>query len=154
MTAKPATGSSTPYRYYLEIREDGHRLPVGNHLGYDNLDDAQAAAIHYTDDALPRNTVNILLCVQNAHVGGDGGSYLSRIHPPAVRDTYFGYTPNPKCDNCYGTGIFAGGTELEWCIFCLEEAIKAGKIAGTIDGVKYVDGKKLTKIPMKPIKRK
>ena len=56
----------------------------------------------------------------------------------------FGFTPQPDCTNCDGTGIFEEddkGTPTEPCIFCMEDAIKRGEIDGTIDGTDYVGGK-------------
>lgn len=60
----------------------------------------------------------------------------------------FGFTPDPKCDNCDGTGFFAfpeeggkgGDSPGEPCAFCQEEAIKRGEINGAIDGVHYKGG--------------
>lgn len=63
-------------RYYLEIREDGHRIPVGNPLGYATLKEAKEEARKKVDDALPKNRVAVLLQVTSAYFGGDGGSYL------------------------------------------------------------------------------
>jgi hypothetical protein len=47
----------------------------------------------------------------------------------------FGFTPNPECDNCLGTGIFSEnekGEPEEPCAFCLEDAIVRGEIEGTV----------------------
>lgn len=62
--------------------------------------------------------------------------------PPISLDLW-GFTPNPNCDNCDGTGIFStgeNGDPSEPCAFCLEDAIKRGEIDGQVDGVNYVGG--------------
>lgn len=63
-------------RYYLEIHEDGHRLPIGRQVGYESLAEAQDAAKRAVDDALPRNTVHILADVGYAFLAGDGGEEI------------------------------------------------------------------------------
>jgi hypothetical protein len=62
-------------KYFLEMREDGVRLPIQNN-GYFSLDEARKAALKKVDDALPRNTVHVLLEVGYAYCGGDGGEYF------------------------------------------------------------------------------
>jgi hypothetical protein len=62
-------------------------------------------------------------------------------------EQFFGisFTPDPDCPNCSGTGIFNlddRGNPLELCVFCTDGAIIRGEIDGTIDGVKYVRGKR------------
>lgn len=59
-------------RYYLEIHEDGVRLPVGDPRGYEDLEEAAKEAEKKVDDALPRNTIHILLEVGYAYFRGDG----------------------------------------------------------------------------------
>ncbi len=63
-------------RYYLEIIEDGHRLPTGDRKGYATLEEAKAAAERHTDDALPRNDVRVYAHVATASLGGDGEPYI------------------------------------------------------------------------------
>ena len=63
-------------RYFLEIVENGDRIPVGDRFGYKSLAEAQAEALKKTDDALPHNHVRIMLCVGYAEIGGDGEPYL------------------------------------------------------------------------------
>jgi hypothetical protein len=63
-------------RYYLEIRENGHRIPVGERLGYASLKEAKQAAKQKVDDALPLNRVAVLLQITQAGLAGDGGEYL------------------------------------------------------------------------------
>jgi hypothetical protein len=62
-------------KYYLEIIEDGHRIPAGKPLGYDTLEEAKQAAEQKIDDALPRNTVRVYAHVTTAHFAGDGSTY-------------------------------------------------------------------------------
>ncbi len=62
-------------RYFLEIHEDGHRIPVGKDQGYSDLEEAKRVAMRYVDDALPRNTVQVLCEMGHVYLGGDGGSY-------------------------------------------------------------------------------
>ena len=64
-------------RYYLEMFEDGHRIVVGDNRGYATLKEAKIEAAKRVDDALPRNTVQVMLEVTHAYLGGDGGSYLA-----------------------------------------------------------------------------
>lgn len=55
----------------------------------------------------------------------------------------WGFTPDPACDNCEGTGIFGtneDGVPDEPCAFCLEDAIRLGEIDGSVDGVDYASG--------------
>ena len=55
----------------------------------------------------------------------------------------FGFTSRPNCNNCCGDGIFSedeSGHPKEPCIFCMEDAIMAGEINGTIDNITYVNG--------------
>lgn len=63
-------------RYYIEVHENGHRLPKGNPFGYDTLNEAKEDAKRYVDDALPSNTVAIMARVATAYFGGDGGTYV------------------------------------------------------------------------------
>lgn len=63
-------------RYYLEMVEDGHRMPTGKGIGYDTLAEAKEAARLKVDDALPQNTVRILAHVATAYMGGYGGQYV------------------------------------------------------------------------------
>jgi hypothetical protein len=64
-------------RYYLEIEEDGERIPIGAPIGYQDLPTARDAAGRYVDDALPRNRVRIMHQVDEAYLGGDGETYFS-----------------------------------------------------------------------------
>lgn len=48
-----------------------------------------------------------------------------------------GFTPDPLCDNCYGTGDF---TADDPCVFCLEDAIMRGQLDGWVDGVEWKGG--------------
>lgn len=60
-----------------------------------------------------------------------------------MRLCVFGFTPDPMCTNCYGTGVFATdefGRPEEACAFCLEDAIKGGEIDGMVDGVEHKNG--------------
>jgi hypothetical protein len=41
----------------------------------------------------------------------------------------YGFVPNPTCESCQGTGIFAEddeGRPTEACVFCAEDAEDAG----------------------------
>ncbi len=61
-----------------------------------------------------------------------------------TKEQPWGFTPDPECDNCDGTGVFSEdeqGNPVEPCAFCLEDAIRSGEIDGEIDGVKYTGGK-------------
>lgn len=40
----------------------------------------------------------------------------------------FGFTPNPECGNCGGTGIFSEPDEP--CVFCVEDGIVNGEVDG------------------------
>jgi hypothetical protein len=54
-----------------------------------------------------------------------------------------GFTPDPNCDNCDGTGWFeppASGEDGTPCHFCLSDAIRRGELDGVADGVKCVSG--------------
>lgn len=62
-------------RYYLEMRENGERFPVGDNRGYATLKEAKQAAKKRTDDALPRNHIYVMLVITSAYIGGDGGEY-------------------------------------------------------------------------------
>ncbi len=62
-------------RFFLEMVEDGHRLPCGSPQGYLSFEEAKKEARRRTDDALPRNTVRVLAHVATAHMGGDGEPY-------------------------------------------------------------------------------
>jgi hypothetical protein len=59
-------------RYYLEIVEDGHRIPVGATRGYPTHAEAREAAKNHVDDALPRNIVRVLAAAGHAYLQGDG----------------------------------------------------------------------------------
>lgn len=65
----------TTSRYFLEIVEDNHRLPVGSPLGYDSAEIARKEAEKWVDDALPRNYVRVFLLAGQATLGGDGETY-------------------------------------------------------------------------------
>jgi len=65
-------------RFYLEMLEDGHRLPKGDRRGYATLEEAEKAAMRHIDDAMPRNSVRVYQHVSTAHMAGDGGEYVSR----------------------------------------------------------------------------
>lgn len=55
----------------------------------------------------------------------------------------FGYTPDPDCDNCDGTGVFStdeSGDPYEPCAFCLEDAILRGELDGTVGKITYRAG--------------
>lgn len=65
-------------RYYLEINEAGHRIPVGNPQGYETAEEAQRESLRHVDDALPCNTVHVMLSVGHAYLGGDGDPYYAR----------------------------------------------------------------------------
>lgn len=58
--------------YFLELREDGVRMPVGKPQGYETLEEATQEAKKKVDDALPQNTVRILKEVGYAFLAGDG----------------------------------------------------------------------------------
>jgi hypothetical protein len=64
-------------KYYLEINENGHRIPTGNTLGYATLKEAKDAAKKKVDDALPNNSVSIMLHITSAYMRGDGGEYFA-----------------------------------------------------------------------------
>lgn len=52
--------------------------------------------------------------------------------------TKVNFTPDPKCDNCGGTGQFA---VEQPCHFCLSDAIRRGELDGVADGLTYKAGK-------------
>lgn len=60
-------------RYYLEVHENGHRIPVAPRQGFATLEEAIEAAKKKVDDALPRNTVHVVQDVGHAYLMGDGG---------------------------------------------------------------------------------
>lgn len=64
------------YRWFLELVEDGKRIPVGDWKGYDSRELAEDAAKRHTDDALPRNHVRVMKLVSSAHLAGDGSEYI------------------------------------------------------------------------------
>ncbi len=65
-------------KYFLEIREEGERLPVGNKNGYATLAEAETAARMFADDALPRNRVMVFRIIAAAGIDGAGEVYVSR----------------------------------------------------------------------------
>ncbi len=68
-------------RWFLEIVENGHRIPTGNLRGYQSEEDAVKDARRHTDDALPRNYVRVLCLVGVASLAGDGGETFERVAP-------------------------------------------------------------------------
>jgi hypothetical protein len=63
--------------YYLEIIENGERLPIGSHRGYDTLEEAKKVAGEHVDDALSSNTVRVYKLVATARMAGDGGTSIT-----------------------------------------------------------------------------
>ena len=61
-------------RFYIEVFEDGQRLPAGSAVGYGSLREAQVEAKRLIDDALPRNTVAVFELVGHAFLAGDGST--------------------------------------------------------------------------------
>ncbi len=59
-------------RYFLEVCEDGDRIPVGKVAGYETLEEAKNVARRKVDDALPNNTVRVLAHIATAFLAGDG----------------------------------------------------------------------------------
>jgi hypothetical protein len=65
-------------RYFLELVEDGHRMPIGEACGYGTRQEAEIRAKRSTDDALPRNFIRVFALVSTAHLGVNGKPYLSK----------------------------------------------------------------------------
>lgn len=66
-------------RYFLELREDTFRKPVGNTQGYDSYEDAIAAATKKVDDANPHLSIHIVISIGVARLGGDGEGYFTEL---------------------------------------------------------------------------
>lgn len=67
-------------KFYLEVRENGIRIPTGDRQGYKSAEEAAAKAKQFVDDALPRNTVHVLQDVGHAYLAGDGeAEYLTHV---------------------------------------------------------------------------
>jgi hypothetical protein len=62
----------------------------------------------------------------------------------SIAKDLWGFTPDPTCDNCGGTGVFSVDEQddpEEPCTFCLGDAIKRGELDGVVDGEEYVGGR-------------
>lgn len=56
----------------------------------------------------------------------------------------YGFTPDPQCNNCDGSGDFS---DDEPCHFCMSDAIRRGELDGMADDVLYVGGKPIEPEP-------
>lgn len=79
--------------YFLEMVEDGYRLPKGKAQGYETLEEAETEAQKHVDDALPRNYIRIFGLISSAHLGGDGEPYIQKALPQV---DFCNWCPDPK----------------------------------------------------------
>lgn len=67
--------------FFLEIVENGVRIPVGNVGGYETEREAFEAAKKKVDDALPYNRIRVFKQVAEAYLAGDGSETINVFGP-------------------------------------------------------------------------